>query len=353
MDQLLILAITFALSQVVLSALLLVRSKTGTVQQSLYALLLLAITAYLLTPIVGVGILNKLMAALSTAVPGMFWLFSASLFDDHFRLQRWQLSLVALTVIPPAIYTALDMAGVDSPHLLLVTLPQLLEFVLLGFTLVVVARYWRVDLIESRRSLRLWFCGLNGAYIFLLIFVREVVISEIAWLNPLQYLPVGGVLLATNALLLEYKKGILDPRTKPKSLAELEPMVVDHDRQVAAVEVPDALLQQLQMLMEDEACYKEAGLTIGKLATRMALPDHRLRQIINAGLGYRNFNDFLNSFRVRETSRRLANPAERHLPVLTIAMEAGFRSLSSYNKVFKETYHMTPSAYRRQQLDGC
>ena len=132
MDQLLILAITFALSQVVLSALLLVRSKNGTVQQRLYALLLLAITAYLLTPIVGAGLLNKLMAALSTAVPGMFWLFSASLFDDHFRLQRWQLSLVALTVIPPAIYTALDMAGVDSPHILLVTLPQLLEFLLLG-----------------------------------------------------------------------------------------------------------------------------------------------------------------------------------------------------------------------------
>jgi AraC-like DNA-binding protein len=35
---------------------------------------------------------------------------------------------------------------------------------------------------------------------------------------------------------------------------------------------------------------------------------------------------------------------------LTIALETGFRSLSSFNKAFKEAHNMTPTAYRRQQL---
>lgn len=352
MDQLLTLAITFALSQVVLSTLLLFRSKTNSIQERLYAILLVAITAYLLTPVtVGTG-LNYWMASMSTAVPGMFWLFSASLFDDHFRLQRWQIVLVAVTVIPPVIGHLLELQGVDSLHWLLVSVPQLLEFVLLGMTLVVVARYWHIDLIESRRSLRLWFCGLNGVYLFVLIFLREVVMPEARWLTPLQYVPVGGILLATNALLLEYKPIIMAERGQS---AEPEAMATafspEYSPEAApVVEVPEEILQQLQQLMEAESYFKEAGLTIGQLATKMELPDHRLRQIINAGLGYRNFNDFLNCYRVRETSRRLALPEQEHLPILTIALETGFRSLSSFNKAFKETHQMTPTAYRRQQL---
>lgn len=352
MDQLLTLAITFALSQVVLSALLLFRSKADSIQERLYAILLVAITAYLLTPVTSGTGLNFWMASMSTAVPGMFWLFSASLFDDHFRLQRWQIVLVAVTVVSPVIGHLVELWGIDSLHWLLVSVPQLLEFVLLGMTLVVVARYWHVDLIESRRSLRLWYCGLNGVYLFVLIFLREVVMPEAGWLVPLQYVPVGGILLAANALLLEYKPGIMADRVQ-----SVAPEVIDtalsprHTPEVApVVEVPEAILHQLQQLMEGESYYKETGLTIGQLATKLELPDHRLRQIINAGLGYRNFSDFLNRYRVRETSRRLALPEQEHLPVLTIALETGFRSLSSFNKAFKETHQITPTAYRRQQL---
>lgn len=352
MDGLLSLAITFALSQVVLSTLLLLRSKTRTIRHHLYTILLVAITAYLLRPLATSDLLGEWLSSIATAVPGMFWLFSASLFDDHFRLQRWQVALVSLTVIPPALDKLLFSGGIDGPHWLLTTVPQLLEFVLLGLTLVVVARYWRVDLIESRRSLRLWFCALNGIYLFVLIFVREVVFPELSWLSPMQYIPVGGILLATNALLLEYKPGILEDRPRHSTAPALNEVGGADERVLAqpAVEVPQQLLQQLQQIMEEDAYYKEAGLTIGRLAAKLDLPDHRLRLIINTGLGYRNFNDFLNSYRIRETSRRLAVPAEKHLPVLTIALETGFRSLSSFNKAFKDAHQMTPTAYRRQQL---
>jgi len=232
---------------------------------------------------------------------------------------------------------------------LLVTLPQLLEFALLGLTLVVVVSYWQVDLIESRRSLRLWFCALNGVYIFALLFTREVIVPELAWLDPLQYVPVGGILLATNALLLEYKSGIFGPgrmaivhagAEKPEKLEELTPVV----------SVSGETLVRIKQLMEEELIFKEESLTIGQLARRLELPDHRLRKIINSGLGFRNFNDFLNSYRVEEAARLLADPVIRDVQILNIAQESGFRSLSSFNKAFKETYQMTPRSYRGQHI---
>ena len=113
--------------------------------------------------------------------------------------------------------------------------------------------------------------------------------------------------------------------------------------------VDDALVAGLQNHMTQQSAWREMGLTIGQLAQQLAVPQYRLRQMINTGLGYRNFSDFLNSYRIAEAAQRLADPAEQSLPVLTIAMDAGFRSLSSFNKAFKETQGVTPSVWRKQQ----
>ena len=347
MDTLLTSAVAFALSQVVLSMLLLFGHNRWAVQERLYGLLLLAISGYLFWPFVSGTDLQAWVEPLQVAVPGLFWLFSASLFDDHFRLKKWQVGLVAITVVCPTLGHFLQRRyGLDL-HFLLIQLPQLLEFVLLGLTLLVVARHWRVDLVEPRRQLRIWFCGLNGCYILVLVFLREVVFPEYERLSSLQYLPVGGILLATNALLLQYKSSIWPgygaevPAAPEQSAAPLSP-------NEEAPELIGALLQ----LVEKEAVYREMGLTIGQLAARMALPEYRLRRAINAGLGYRNFNDFLNHYRIREASRRLGDPAQGDVPVLTIALDTGFRSLSSFNKAFKQTFNETPSAYRRSHAQA-
>ncbi|WP_101757732.1 helix-turn-helix domain-containing protein [Oceanicoccus sp. KOV_DT_Chl] len=355
MDTLLVAAIAFAMSQLVLSVLLLLGGGVWSIQQRLFALLLVAVFAYLITPLTNSVWVNW-ADALATAVPGMFWLFSCSLFDDHFRLHRWQVALVATTVFLPIIGRLLrgfDQAWVEW---VFITAPQLLEFILLGLTLLVVARYWRVDLIESRRRLRLWFCGFNGIYIFVLILFRELLFADADWLGTLQYLPVGLTLLATNAILLQYKRGLLVPAEQ----LVVHPVQQSVDRAVApstpepaiasADEVDPELVDRMKALIEGEGVYREMGLTIGELAHRLEIPEYRLRRTINAGLGYRNFNDFLNSYRIAEASERLANPAQKELPVLTIALDIGFRSLSSFNKAFKDTYHTTPTAYRRQQL---
>jgi hypothetical protein len=43
---------------------------------------------------------------------------------------------------------------------------------------------------------------------------------------------------------------------------------------------------------------------IGALAARLDVPEHRLRQAINEGLGYRNFNAFLNRYRIEDGEGR-------------------------------------------------
>ena len=99
--------------------------------------------------------------------------------------------------------------------------------------------------------------------------------------------------------------------------------------------------------MRAERAYREENLTIGTLAARMKLPEYRLRQAINEGLGHRNFNAFLNSWRLADAKAALADPAQREVPVLTIAMDAGFQSIGPFNRAFKADTGMTPTEYRR------
>ena len=58
-------------------------------------------------------------------------------------------------------------------------------------------------------------------------------------------------------------------------------------------------------LMADERIYRHDGVTIGTLATRLAVPEYRLRRLINQQLGYRNFNVFLNNHRIEEAKAAL------------------------------------------------
>ena len=83
---------------------------------------------------------------------------------------------------------------------------------------------------------------------------------------------------------------------------------------------------------------------------KVGVPEYRLRRLINQGLGHRNFNSFVNHYRIAEARAALADPAQAAVPVLTIALDAGFSSLGPFNRAFKAETGLTPSDFRRQNL---
>jgi len=123
----------------------------------------------------------------------------------------------------------------------------------------------------------------------------------------------------------------------------------------AAVEDSGAdqrLVHALMRLMADERIYRHDNISIGTLATKLAIPEYRLRRLINQRLGYRNFNVFLNNHRIEEAKAALADPSQAEVPVITIAMDAGFQSLGPFNRAFKATTGVTPTEYRKSKASA-
>ena len=103
--------------------------------------------------------------------------------------------------------------------------------------------------------------------------------------------------------------------------------------------------------MEKELAYREEGLGIAALAARIGLPEYRLRRLINQRLGHRNFNSFVNGYRLAETIAALSDPSQAQVPILTIALDAGFQSIGPFNRAFKAQTGMTPTDFRRERLE--
>ena len=106
----------------------------------------------------------------------------------------------------------------------------------------------------------------------------------------------------------------------------------------------DTIEARLKILMEKDKLYLEESLTLPKLAVELDILPNYLSQVINERYG-KNFYDFINTFRVEEFKEIVRDPKKKHYTLLTLAMECGFNSKSSFNKYFKKATGKTPSEY--------
>ena len=104
--------------------------------------------------------------------------------------------------------------------------------------------------------------------------------------------------------------------------------------------------ERLLRLMGEERPWLEPELTLAELAARLRTNTSLLSHVINTGCG-QNFNDFVNRYRVAEAERKLQDPRLAHYSLVGIALECGFNSKSTFNRVFKKLTDRTPSEVSR------
>ncbi len=105
--------------------------------------------------------------------------------------------------------------------------------------------------------------------------------------------------------------------------------------------------QKLLQVIEEKELFRNPELNMSLLANEVGLSKGYLSQIINQKEG-KNFFDFINAYRVEEVKQKMEDPKFSHYSILGIAFEAGFKSKSTFNSVFKKITGLTPSQYKKQ-----
>lgn len=266
-----------------------------------------------------------LLLALSSANCVVFWLWARAAFDDDFAPRPWH----GILWTAVAVAQWLDASGVTRSAALELAIERMLSFTFLGLALSAVAQTlltWRADLVQGRRWLRL--VVLIGAS-------AQIVINSYLSILQQPSTPTFSIASVANAFALFVLVGLsawnlLEAGTRkgsillPETNVPLGALAKASDDQGKPAAIEPALLRRLEQLMTVERIYRRERLTIGSLAAELGVPEYRLRQLINEGLGYRNFNSFLNHYRIGEAKAALVDPEQVEVPVLTIAMDTGF-----------------------------
>lgn len=306
----------------------------------------LAAAAHTLTQMPGISAALGMMWwpvwAFSVMGAGLFWMFAQELFEDE-RVFDTRRFVPALVLFAMGVAAAATSAGTQRT---LYLLHNVFSAGLVTQALVQIARGWRGDLVEPRRRLRGPILALASLYALAVISVQtgELFAGSAEALSPLaacSLLLLGLLSLAVFARLDINLFGASAPASQSiKAPPNLPP---PHRADAGSIEA-------LDRLMRTERTYREESLTIAALALRLKLPEHRLRKLINQHLGHRNFSAYLNTWRIAEAKAALSDPAQREVPVSTIALDAGFASLGPFNRAFKAETGQTPSEFRRHAL---
>lgn len=103
--------------------------------------------------------------------------------------------------------------------------------------------------------------------------------------------------------------------------------------------------KKLKSVFESDKLFLDDSLTLHKLASELLTSDKKLSFYLNNHLNT-NFYDFVNGYRIDEFKRILQNKSKENLSLLGIAFECGFKSKSSFNRVFKKVTGLSPSQYK-------
>jgi AraC-like DNA-binding protein len=317
-----------AASQLLLVASLLLRDHRRSRVTGATALLVACVVCYLALPILlDAGTPPPVFSLATTgalAVPFAFWLAARLFFDDAFepRPLHGVLLLAALAA------RALVMPwAVASSVVAMVAVIDALRHIHAGSS---------SDLLLSR--LRLRYTVLLGSGIYALaVLIAEGTIERGSRLDALMSAANDtGLFLLAGAISL--------------MVLRVEPDLVREPIRRPQPEPASMLEKRLEILIEAEQVFKIEGLTIGGLAERLGEPEYKVRQLINARLGFRNFVAFLNHYRIREARKVLADPGQKQVGVAEVAFRFGYGSLGPFNRAFKEIVGQTPTEYRKAAL---
>ena len=137
--------------------------------------------------------------------------------------------------------------------------------------------------------------------------------------------------------LLTYWVGIEGFRRKDEQTVIVRQEITEEQKEQLA-----DLGQQLELLMSKEQLYKEPDLKLAQVAEQLGVKPYLLSMCLREIFEIR-FSDYVNQLRVAEVQRLLREPGSERFTLMSLAMDAGFNSKSSFNRAVKKQLGVLPS----------
>ena len=100
--------------------------------------------------------------------------------------------------------------------------------------------------------------------------------------------------------------------------------------------------EQVEDVMREQKLYKDPEMSVNSLGKALDIKPYLISRSVSEVFGVR-FNDYINKYRVEEVQELLKNEENSKYTLLSLALEAGFNSKSSFNRAIKKHLGVLPS----------
>jgi AraC-like DNA-binding protein len=103
-------------------------------------------------------------------------------------------------------------------------------------------------------------------------------------------------------------------------------------------------LARLEQMLVEKQLYLRPELSLKELSGELKLPSGYVSYLINRYY-HKNFKGLINDYRIQAFIQKANLPEEKHKTYLSLALESGFNSKSTFNQAFKSVTGQSPSEY--------
>jgi AraC-like DNA-binding protein len=272
------------------------------------------------------------------------------------------LTLAFATIMPPLVYAGVRRLGADSPR----RWPALLAFY--SFPAVIIA----VLVVVWPKAIDIAMILISVAYAFALLWlvwagpdvlrlasfeaaqpahravvfaaaalcfsamIDALVLFDFEWTHGAHTGMIVSIANLLGLFMLGIAAAAASRNSTPAETSEIEP---PYD----PAEDKDTIAK-IQELMQEKKLYRDADLSLQRLARKAGIPSRRISTAINRTMA-KNVSQYVNDYRIAEACRLLA---ETDQSVTEIMLEAGFQTKSNFNREFRRVTDMTPGAWREK-----
>lgn len=203
-----------------------------------------------------------------------------------------------------------------------------------------------------------WFKGLLIAFIalgFLLLLMTIMFNQDVS----LPFDPDTFSVLALSLLFYAVSIKLMRNPFLFWSIAEMDRATQQHFQETESLEPEryknspltrndlEQYMAQLSHVMQKDQPYLNSELTPNELEEATGIKAYYISQTLSEVLN-KNFYEFVNAYRIEEVKKMILDRSQDYKTLLALALESGFNSKSSFNRVFKQYTGMTPTQFKKK-----
>ncbi|QGY44067.1 helix-turn-helix domain-containing protein [Maribellus comscasis] len=291
----------------------------------------------------------------------LLYLYVNSLVNENFKL-NWKHLLHTLPIFIIGIQRSLgNQVSMNSSPDLSENPNYIYNNIYYALLIISVVTYWILSIqliLKHRKSIPYFFSNYTAKntlnwlilliVVFLFLIVIELFISYIEKLMNTKFTELSSIhinLTIFTFMLVFF--GIKQTAIYKKQKISLSDSVKTKNTQAALNERQEKdLNKEIIQYLKTKKPYTNPDYSLQMMVEDLNVPRYKISHVINASQK-KNFFKFINEFRVKEVKEKLADPLYKHYTLLGIALECGFNSKTSFNRIFKEETGVTPSHYKK------